>query len=320
LPAIPQLERASRSEDREIRQRSLMVLSVVQELDFLHRLKSFEQDADGENSYGLPGWQRFRNLVGNNTAARTLFVQMQKAERELLVAESQTVEDAGQILERRCQRLRLSIKIFRTRHELPPIAAALFVATNPDIPLDISTNSSLFILCQQLSFERGINSNVHRSVLRNLLAAWILREDAVPARDLLTMALHYNIAQSLPRARLVAKQPEDFDLYDLRFAIMCLAKFGGIDDVARLEAHMGDKRVISRYANNNMTYTVEMRDLVLAALLKLTEKEPSAFGYGRLRFQEPLVFDSRTLGFVRDVSRQVAIAKWRMHQNRPEAR
>ena len=111
LPAIPQLERASHSEDREIRQRSQMVLAVVRELDFFHRLKSFEQDADGSKSYGLPGWERFRELAGNTTASRTLFAQMQKAERELLGAESQAAEDAGPILDRRCQRLRLSILI-----------------------------------------------------------------------------------------------------------------------------------------------------------------------------------------------------------------
>ena len=320
LPAIPHLERASRSEDREVRQRSQLVLSVVRELDFLHRLKSFEQDADGDKSYGLPGWERFRDLTGNTTASRTLFSQMQKAERELLGAESQAVEDAGQILKGRCLRLRLSIQMFRTRHELPPIAAALFVATNPEIPIDISTNSSLLSLCEQLSFESGMNSNVHRSILRNLLAAWILREDAMPARKLLKMALQYNIAQSLPRARMVAKQPEDFDAYDLRSAIMCLAKFGGIDDVARLEAIMADKRVISEYTHENITYIVEVRDLVLAALLKLTESEPSAFGYRRLRFQEPFVFDTLTLGFDRDQFRQVALAKWRMQQIRPETR
>jgi hypothetical protein len=320
LPAIPQLERASHSEDREIRQRSQMVLAVVRELDFFHRLKSFEQDADGSKSYGLPGWERFRELAGNTTASRTLFAQMQKAERELLGAESQAAEDAGPILDRRCQRLRLSILIFRTRHKLPPIAAALFVASNPDISLDNSTNTSLFILCQQLSFDTGMSSNKHGSILRNLLAAWILREDAVPAHEMLMMALQYNIAQSLPRARAVAKRPQDFDLYDLRSAILCLAKFGGIDDVARLEALMADERVISQYTHNNKTYTVKMRDLVLAALLKLTEREPLTFGYDRLRFQPPYVFDFHTLGFVRDEDRRIAFTKWRMQQVRPEAR
>jgi hypothetical protein len=87
-----------------------------------------------------------------------------------------------------------------------------------------------------------------------------------------------------------------------------------------LEAILADEKVISRYRLNNMTYTVEMRDLVLAALLKLTEREPSAFGYGRLRLQEPLVFDTQSLGFVNDEDRQVAIAKWRIYRMRPKSR
>ncbi|HJN13463.1 MAG TPA: hypothetical protein QF564_32610 [Pirellulaceae bacterium] len=320
LPAIPQLERALRSENREVRHRSQLVLLVVHELDFHHRLKSFEEDADGDKSYGLPGWERFRDLAGNTTTSRALFVQMQKAERELLGAESQAAEDAVQILERRCQRLHNSVQIFATRHELPPIAAVLFVATNQDIPLHRSTNTSLMILCQQNAFENGINSKMHQSILRNLLAAWILRKDAVPAHELMLLALQHNIVQVLPRARLLAKQPAQVDPYDRYYSVLCLAKFGGIDDVARLEAILADEKVTSRYRLNNMTYTVEMRDLVLAALLKLTEREPSAFGYSRLRLQEPLVFDTQSLGFVNDEDRQVAIAKWRIYRMRPEGR
>ena len=320
LSAIPQLEQARRSENREVRHRSQLVLSVVHELDFQHRLKSFEQDTDGAKSYGLPGWERFRDLAGNTKTSRRLFVQMQKAERELLGAESQAAEDASQTLERRGQRLHYSAQIFSTRHELPPIVAVLFVATNQDIPLRKATNTSLMSLCQQPAFEIGIASKTHRSILRNLLAAWIHREDAVPAHELLALALQHNIVQSLPRARVLAKRTAEVDVYDRHFAVLCLAKFGGIDDVAQLEAIMADENVVSRYRLNNMTYTVEMRDLVLAAMLKLTEREPSAFGYGRLRLQEPYVFDEQSLGFVNDEDRQVAMAKWRIYRMRPEGR
>jgi len=318
ISAVVQLELAARSEDREVRQRCQLVLSVVQELDFARRLKSFDQNVAGDKSYGLPGWKRYRELVGNTPSSRSLFVQMQKAERDLLGAESESARVGAKILERRCQRLRLSIQIFRTRHELPPIAAALFVATKPDVRLDNSTNTSLIILCKQYAFESGMKSNVQRSTLRKLFAAWILKEDALPAYELLIMALQFNIDQSLPRARVLARGYKKVNEYDLRSAILCLAKFGGLDDIAQLKLVMEDERVISRYPHNSLTYTVEMRDLVLAALLKLTDREPSTFGYGRLRFQEPFVFDIRSLGFARDEDRQVAIAKWQTYQMRQE--
>lgn len=316
LPAVAALERACLSENREVRHRSQLVLSVVREQDFRNRLKTFEQDTEGDESHGLPGWERFRDLAGNTAVSRQLFAQMQKAERELLSAESLAAQDAAEVLERRCQRLRYSVQIFGTRHELPPIAAALFVATNQDIPLDKSTNTSLMNLCQQVAFENGIASNTHRSILRNLLAAWILREDAVPAHELLPLALQHNIEQSLPRARTLVQRPANVDLYDRYFAVLCLAKFGGIDDVMLLETLMEDNTVISRYRLNNLTYTVEMRDLVLASLLTLTKRQPQEFGYGRLRLQQPFVFDTQTLGFASDEDRQVAIAKWRIYRMR----
>jgi hypothetical protein len=316
LSAVPHLERATRSENREIRQRSQLVVSVIHELDFSHRLKMFAQDTVGDKSYGLPGWERFRDMVGNTKTSRTLFLQMQKVERDLLGAESQPAEDATRIFQRRCRRLRFSVSAFSNRHELPPIAAAVFLASNPNIALDESANMSLIVLCHQLSFENGIKSDSHRPILRTMLAAWILRKDAVPAHDLMMLALQHKISQSLPRARVLTKKPAEVDKFDLRAGILCLAKFGGIDDIPRLEAIMGDKRVLSRYRNNNLAYTVEVRDLALAALLKLTEKEPSAVGYRRLRFQAPFVFDDYSLGFAQDEDRQVAIAKWRLYRMR----
>jgi len=318
LPSIAHLERARQSKNREVRQRSQLILSVVHELDFQNRLRSFENDKQGDESYGLPGWERFRELVGNSAVSRTLFVEMQKNERELLSAETKASEEAGNMLERCGQRLRFSVQIFGTRHDLPPIAATLFVATNPSIPLHKSTHMSLMNLCAQSAFTNAIASKDHRSIMRNLLAAWILREDAVPANELMQKALEHNIDQSLPRARTLAKRAVDADLYDKHFAILCLTKFGGTDDLPTLEPLMADETVIARCRLNNLTYSVQMRDLVLAAMLTLTKNEPSEFGYGRLRLQEPYVFDTQSLGFAEDEDRQLAIAKWQLYRMRPQ--
>lgn len=317
LPAIPHLVRASRGENREVRHRSQLVLLVVDEMDFKNRLRLFEQDSDEENSYGLPGWERFREMAGNDEVARKLFVQMHEAERELLSAELKVGEDAADLLAKCSLRLRHSSQLFGTKHELPPIAATLFVATNPKIPLHKSTHTSLVNLCQQSAFDNAIASTTHRDMLRNILAAWIVRDDALPANDLLHFALEHNIVQSLPRARALADQWAEIDLYDRHYAVLCLAKFGGSPDLPKLDAMMADKTVINRYRLNNMTYTVEMRDLVLAALLRMTKSDPAEFGYPRLRFQDPYVFDGQTLGFVDDDQRQAAITKWRIHRMRP---
>ncbi len=310
LPAVEPLREASRSDDREVQQRSQMVLSVVHELDFQNRLESFEQSEDADKSYGLPGWDRFRELVGHTAAARELFAAMQKAERSLLSAELEEGEQAAEALARNCQRLRFSVQIFGARHELPPIAAALFVATNPDIPLRATTHSALVNLVQQDALKNALASESHEAMIRRLLAAWILRDDAVPANQLLLMALQHQIDQVLPRARKIAKRPFEADSFDRYFAVLCLAKFGDKDDLSILVPLMDDKKIVTSYRLNNKTYDVQMRDVVLAALLMLTKNDPSEFAYGRLRVQEPDVFDTMTLGFSRDEDRQQAMAKW----------
>ncbi len=318
LPGIAHLERASRSDNREVRQRSQLVLSVVHELDFQNRLESFENSTEGEGSYGLPGWERFRELVGRTANSRPLFAAMQRAERELMAAEQLTGDEAANVLARHCQRLRFSVQIFGAKHELSQIAAALFVATNQEIPLHKSTHTSLMSLCQQGAFENAMGSETHGGMMRKMLAAWILRNDAVPANELLLMALQHNIPESLPRARALAKRPVEADRYDRYFAVLCLARFGELADVAILEPIMADKTVVSSYRLNNLTYKIQVRDVVLAAMLALTKSDPAEFGYGRLRIQEPVVFDGQTLGFANDEDRQLAIAKWQEYRLRPK--
>ena len=57
---------------------------VLLNADFQRRLVLFAEDVNDANHYDLPGWPRFREMVGSDRAARRLFVDMQRSEMGLM--------------------------------------------------------------------------------------------------------------------------------------------------------------------------------------------------------------------------------------------
>jgi HEAT repeat protein len=80
----PLLEEALKSRDAEVRTRARQILAIVNERFFEQRLAAFAADVDGKQALEMPGWARYKQIVGHSAAARELFVTMQRAESKLL--------------------------------------------------------------------------------------------------------------------------------------------------------------------------------------------------------------------------------------------
>ena len=97
----PALLAAMDDPDAEIRVRVRSVLASVVDADFQRRLVLFAEDVNDQKHYELPGWSRYRELVGSDRAARNLFVEMQRSEMGLMEGLEVGREAAARILEER---------------------------------------------------------------------------------------------------------------------------------------------------------------------------------------------------------------------------
>src|SRR5262245_27905817 len=129
LPAFAALEAAATHPDREVRYRSQRILGLIREHDLKRRLEAFLSGRELEGEYPLPGWTRFKKSYGDDAAGRALFVEMQRADPELLRAIEDGPRPAAELASQRAGQLqdwaRLGVQQQLT---LGQVSAALFVA------------------------------------------------------------------------------------------------------------------------------------------------------------------------------------------------
>src|SRR5690606_13238530 len=128
LPAFKPLEEAVESPDREIRYRAARILGTIRELDLQRRLEAFLQGKDDD--YELPGWGRFKKSYGDESSARSLFVEMQRADAEMLATLDRSPREAADLVNLRVQQQQQAI-VIQQQSSPPPfgqIMTLLFVA------------------------------------------------------------------------------------------------------------------------------------------------------------------------------------------------
>ena len=102
------LKEALKDPDFEIRSRARRILKRVRQRAFEARLAAFIADADGSRQLTLPGWERFRDLVGDRRDTRKLFADMTRYEGALLSAYEKRVPEMPELYAARiawCQSL-----------------------------------------------------------------------------------------------------------------------------------------------------------------------------------------------------------------------
>ena len=94
------------SADREIRYRSSKLLARAAEIDLQLRFERFKNDTDPEQDYGLPGWDAYREVVGDSLVARSIFVSMHEDEARLLGQIDDSPARLADALANRCDQCR----------------------------------------------------------------------------------------------------------------------------------------------------------------------------------------------------------------------
>ncbi len=312
----PALEAALGSPDPEVRDRVYHVLETVVQADEEQRWSAFIDDVDDTKHYDLPGWSRFRQLVGHDRAARQLFADMDRAEPDLFEAIDKGPDAATRSLDD-CiaQEMGQAPTQIHGANEisLGSVSAMLFVGSDKHITLSETTAIQLtMILLREPAIRQAIHSGDQSAAVRRILKAWISHDaTANTLYQNLWLAMQLNLKEGIEPAIHALRQPDQARNVK-QIALLLIAKLGDRKDLPDVEAYMNDTSVCAiMVTNNQQQVQTQIRDVALAVEIKLEGQDPKSFGFDRLdvngfSYDLPGLF-----GFCIAADREAAAKKWR---------
>jgi hypothetical protein len=323
--ARPPLVALVDSADPERRAAARRLVALIDQAEFDQRLAAFAADSDGREGLTLPGWEQFRMLVGGDTAARELFVDMQRSEASLLA----NVFDADRARETPPWEERLMRLVRRTgppnrRSALPSLgtcATMIFLSSVAEAAVTDKTAYYLPTLMQRPPVQSALAKSRPRDPLRRLVAAWVVEcpnHSATVIAKRLTVARNFKLSEAVPLAVAVATNDPEFLTVspgNRAQALLLVAQLGKPSDADKLEPLLEDATVCQTFKQSGqpgqVIRQVQIRDLALVTMLLLTGQDPAEYGYVLARRQAQQVLNPGSLFAEDDAARAAAIARWR---------
>jgi len=251
--ALPSLRAIPNTAPYEVRHRARLIQQQIEEDKFRTLSRSFLLDLDGGKSYGLPGWDRYRQLVGSTRTCKLLFLDMIRQQPEVAqLIELASAENASPAAASSLAKL-ASMEATRLRDELfllrePKIGdsvAMLMVAAtlSSQTPVEIS---DIISISERRSFEGNIHKEGYRNCLRKLLGAWLPKTHVAMSPAAMDCALNYDLIEGSEIARRCLTANFDYDTRKLAF--YCLARFGNETDVKRIAPFLEDRTIVDQIA------------------------------------------------------------------------
>jgi len=311
--------------DPEVRAAAKRLVALIDESEFQRRLSAFAADTDGRLGLSLPGWDAFRDLVGEDAAARQLFVDMQQEEGPLLdqmLSNKANVE--GTVWESRLQRL-LRRRAIPGRGMVVPsmgsCAAMFFLGSLEKVGVSDQAAMLLYQLTQRPPVRDALAGDKDGAA-RRVVAAWIVHcpnKQPNILRARLQLAVKNQLTEALPLALGVAQTDPEYLTVEppiRAYAIMAVGKLGSREQAEQLEPLLEDEAVcdqagVTTDATHRRLPEVQIRDVALAALLHLNNQDVKEYGFSQARRNPETLYALNTLGFSNDSERTQAIAKWR---------
>ena len=311
--------------DPELRAAARRLVALIDRTEFHRRLALFAADVDGRQGLTLPGWEKFRELVGGDSAARALFVEMQRHEGSLFSAVfGVSSQPAHELWEERLQRLVQRQNMVGGRNVNPPLgscAAMVYLGSVPDMEVSDRTAMHVDHLIQASPIRDVLRPAEPSDPIRRLVVSWILNspnQSELALQRRLSVASANGLKECTPLALALAGEDPQYlrVLPQTRAAAILVAgQLGGPEHVERLEPLLEDATACFspgvRQGIGQGQSVVQIRDVALVVMLHLTGQQPSDYGYTRARMQPQQLFELPTLFAENDLQRTDAIEKWR---------
>ena len=293
LPAFAALEEATRHSDREIRFRAERILTVIRKNDLERRLAAFVAGI-GEDDYQLPGWTRFSKGYGDTEASRKLFVDMQRAEPELLAALERDPRAAVDVLGRRLPEKGTPGLRALNAAPTPPttgeVAAYLFVAAEEDVAVSATSLSQLYLVAQQV-VRSLVRMPKEGDITKQMVARVIRRCEVDASVNWIALARELELKEGLELALKVLENHKRFNpqsITTLTIALACVNDLGNQSHVPALEPLLENNVVLNRSSSSIVENgqrvvkirEMQVRDAALITLITLTKQDPKEY-YGQ---------------------------------------
>lgn len=302
-----------KSDDAEVRARCRRLLASVLEAEYEARINAFAADHEGLGEHDLPGWERYRSLIGEDAAARGLFVEMHRSEPDLLQTSRASKRAASELLNRRCQELYESIR--NPQGDEPElttgaVATVLFVGTDAEIDTNDRSMSYLQSLSYQPALRQAFTAGPRTGAIRKLLSAWIERHaENSGAYGGMQVGAYYGLEASLKPALFLVAQPGTQPSM-LTYACLNVARFGNREHRPQLAALLKNENVCYRTQRDGKIVEVQVRDVALASLVHLTGQDLEDYGYKNVEPNSRSIYNPSSLAFTEASQRDVALKKW----------
>jgi len=310
------LVEACMNSDAEVRVRARAVLAAVSEADFRDRLEAFLADYDGTRKQTLPGWEQFAGLFGSGRQARQIFVEMQRAEPELMEAFSKDAKVASEAVIARSQSI--SQQAMQSPREglvsMGTVASMLLVGGSPDVSIDEQLGVQVYAwMIYQPVFQKNAASGAWSPMLKKLLGRWVVKDASPTAtvQNLLFAASYELKSEALVLATRVLSDEHNHS-NTRQYAILIAGRFGGKDELPMIERLLDDKTSCGTFQANNPPRQVDLqiRDIALAVAVHLTGQNLRDYGFQSAQPNATTLFQVATLIFNDPARREEALKKW----------
>ncbi|MBY0527858.1 MAG: hypothetical protein K2R98_30960 [Gemmataceae bacterium] len=312
-PAKQALLDGQKSADPEVRVRCEKILIVVLDLDFKARVDAFLADKEGKQEHQLAGWKRYRKLVGEDQAARELFVDMLKSNGELMEDAEARPKQAGDRAAYRCQYLMQSLYSGvpgRQQLTLGDVATMLFVASDPDVTVPMQTRQLMCNFLYQQVFRQALTNGPRSPHVRKLLGAWMTQAAGTQmAQQVLSLSMQLEVKEGMDLALKLIKDKD----YANGMAITAVGKWGGKDQLALLEPLLDDKTLLGNFQINNIQGTTEIRDVALAMMVRMSGQQAKEYGFAFVNWhnEQQIFYIPTWMGFPDQAKRDAAFKKYK---------
>ncbi len=327
LPAFAALEAAAVHPDREVRYRAVRILGQIRELDLQRRLEAFLGGKDDAGEYPLPGWSRFKKAYGEDQAARQWFVDLMRADAEIMRSLEEGPKAAGDLLADRAFQHQQVMQLGQQQQQfsLAQIGVMLFVAAEEDVALPLSTMNMVYTYCYQQTLREAVSSSAKNGIVRKMVGSIIRKCDDMAAYQGMLIAMNLGLDDGMVPALKVLNGQANRAPHMSQYALMTVAKLGNASHLPLVEKLLDDKSVVTRMQENKIIYDVQVRDAALATAALLS-KQPLKDFFGERPNQptdqridpQQIFFNPRIIGFTEEAKREETHQKWAEYQAKRE--
>jgi hypothetical protein len=315
-PAL--LDGKANNSDPEVQTRCQQLLPQALALDLMFRIERFLKDTDGKLEHDLPLWKSYREQIGSDDSARTLFAEMLKVNGALLESVVEEPDRLAERVQQRTQELYQEMfgNGFRGGYRpgamnVNELCCLFFVMAHPAYKPGQPDwmFSQLFTQPNFTSLLKDEKKGVaHRKLFFHYLD---VRMDENTLHQCAWMFCQHKMREGADIIAKALKDGKASQMYTKATALCCVGTLGGKEHLKAFESYLKDDTVVQQaFIGGGQRGTVKIRDVALAMTIHLSGKNPKDYGFVMWQVYPGQLIQYHQLGFASDEERAEAFKKW----------